>query len=127
MLIIKTKGELKNAKNYKIKQFIVTGELAQKLNKAQKISKLSKLALVLLVGTVGAGIATAPVTGGASIPVASFIATTGTAASAGVSSGVIIAALGCGGLLVVYGLYKDYNVRVKFNADGGVELEFNKK
>lgn len=126
MLIVKTKNELKEAKKNKVKQFIVIGELAEKLNKAQKISRLSRIAVAALAGTIGIGVATAPVTGGTSVGVSALVAT-GAAASAGVPTSVTLACIACGGIAIVYGLYKEYNVRVRANVNGSIELEFTRK
>ncbi|QBK25368.1 hypothetical protein [Ureibacillus thermophilus] len=126
MLIVRTKEELKRAKENKVKEFIVVGELAQKLHKAEKISKLSKTAAVALAGAVGVGVATTPVTGGGSL-VVSALTGTGVAATAGVSTGVIYAAIAVGGVLLVYALYKEYNVTVIRRLDGTIELQFNRK
>jgi hypothetical protein len=126
MLIVRTKEELKRAKENKVKEFIVVGELAQKLHKAEKISKLSKTAAVALAGAVGVGVATTPVTGGVSLGVSAFIGT-GVASTAGVSTGVIYATIAVGGVLLVYALYKEYNVTVIRRPDGTIELQFNRK
>ncbi|ADU95662.1 hypothetical protein [Geobacillus sp. Y412MC52] len=126
MLIVRTKEELKRAKENKVKEFIVVGELAQKLHKAEKISKLSKTAAVALAGAVGVGVATTPVTGGVSLGVSALIGT-GVAATAGVSTGVIYATIAVGGVLLVYALYKEYNVTVIRRPDGTIELQFNRK
>lgn len=125
-MIIKTKEELKKAKENNIKEFVVVGELAEKLNKASKVSKLSKRAAIILAGVIGAGVVTAPFTGGASLGITGA-GTAATATTTGVSSGVIYAALAAGGLLTVYALYKDYNVKLVGNKDGSIELIFNKK
>jgi len=94
MIVIETKKELKWARKKKLKEFEVIGPLAKKIKKAQKISNLSKGVAIRLAGAVGAGVVTAPLTGGASLG-ASVLA------GAGISTGVIIAAISIGGIIVV--------------------------
>lgn len=121
MLTIRTKEELKRAKENKVREFIVVGELAQKLHKAEKISKLSKTALAALVGAIGIGVIASPITGGASLRIGKKFAT---ATAAGVSTSVIYAAITVGGVALVYALYKEYNVKVIRKPDGSIELKF---
>lgn len=126
MLIVETKEELKKAKENKVKEFIVIGELAKKLDKAKKISKLSKFAVFALASSIGAGAVAAPFTGGISLG-ASLVMGAGATATVGVSSGVIIAAIATGGVVMVYALYKEYNVEIKKNKAGTMELKFKMK
>jgi hypothetical protein len=126
LLVVKTKEELKRARENEVKEFIVVGELAEKLHKAEKISRLSKIAVHALAGAIAAGAAAAPVTGGTSLGV-SALAGAGVTATAGVSTSVILAAIAVGGVAIVYALYKEYNVKVKKYPDGTFELEFERK
>ena len=61
-IIVRTREELELAKNRKIDEIIVLGELAEKLKKARKITKLSTAGLAILIGVAGIAVATAPVT-----------------------------------------------------------------
>ena len=109
MLIVNTKEQLKKAKDNKVKEFMVTGELADKLLKAQRISKLSKTAAIALAGAVGAGAIAAPFTAGTSLGVAAFAST---AAASTVGTGTIIAAVAVGGVLLAFTIFKDYSFEV---------------
>lgn len=62
MITIKTKDQLKKAKEDKVREFVVVGDLAEKLYKTRKISKLSKKAAIALSVAVGAGAIGAPFT-----------------------------------------------------------------
>jgi len=117
MLIVRTKEELKRAKKNKIGQFIVVGELAEKLKKSQNIAKLSKRAAIGLAGAVGVGVAAAPFSAGTSLG-ASAVVATGAAASAGVSASVIMASIAVGGILLAFAIFKDYNVSFKMGPNG---------
>jgi uncharacterized protein with ACT and thioredoxin-like domain len=110
MIEVRTKEELKRVKEQKVQEFVVVGELAEKLYKARKISKLSKAAILALAGAVGAGAVATPVTAGASLGVSALVV----GATTGVSATVIWAAVAAGGLLLVYALYKDYEVRIEY-------------
>ena len=104
---VNTKEELKQAMNDKYDEIIVNGELAKKLNKAKKINKLSKVTLGILIAALTAGIATAPITGGASLG-ASFITAAPIAALTGTDIAVIIAVSFIGVTLVI-AVFKDYD------------------
>lgn len=120
MLIVETKGQLKRAKDNKVKEFTVVGELAEKLYKAQKISKLSKRAVMILAGAVGVGAVAAPVTGGLSLGATALAAST-------VGSGAIIAAIAVGGVILVYTIYKDYSFEVEREKNGKIKVIFVSK
>jgi len=121
MLIVKTKEQLKHAKDTKVNEFTVVGELAEKLYKAQKISKLSKRAAMLLAGAVGAGAVAAPFTGGLSLGVTAVAATTT------VGSGAIVAAVALGGIILVYTIFKEYSFKIKVSPKGEYEIVFVSK
>ncbi|MFB5282461.1 hypothetical protein [Peribacillus sp. Hz7] len=123
MLIVKTKEQLKQAKENKVKEFTVVGDLAEKLYKAQKISKLSKKAAVALAGAVGVGAAAAPFTAGTSFGITAFATT---AAASAVGTGTIIAAISVGGVLLVYTIYQGYSFKIVKTKDG-IEIEFTSK
>lgn len=100
--IVTTREELEAAKNNGADEILVTGELADKLKKAQKISTMGKAGLATLTGILGAAAITAPMTGGLSFAVAAPAA-----AMTGVGVAAIIAASALGIALVI-ALFKDY-------------------
>lgn len=118
MLIVKTKEELKQAKDQNVAEFIVVGDLAANLYKSRGIKKLSKKKIIALSGLIGSGIAISPLTGGISLGAASLAA----ASTAGLSSGAIVAISAIGGILVAYGIHKDYNIKIISRSP--FELEF---
>jgi len=111
MIVVRTKEELKQARKKKLTEFEVRGKLAGSLVKAQKISKLSKGAAIGLAGAAGAAVAAIPVTGGTSLGATALIGSAALAGT-GVSTGVIIAAMSIGGILVAYALFKDYDLEI---------------
>ena len=126
MVRVSTKEELQKAKDNNVEKIIVTGELAESLNKAKKIKTLGKAGMVALVAAVGS-VATMPLTGGLS-----SIALAAEAApliSAGITTEVIIAIVAVGGVTIVSAIFKDYNVKITHkDAMGRVtELELTKK
>jgi len=125
MLIVQTKEELKKAQKDKVEEFMIVGELAEKVKKAKGISKLSKGKVVALSSVIAAGIATAIPTGGSSSAIA--FAAAGGATSGGLSTGVIIAIISVGGALAAYALYKDYDVSFETTPSGGLKVVCSKK
>jgi len=100
---VTTRKELEEAKNNGADEILVTGELADKLKKAQKISTMGKAGLATLTGIIGAAVITAPMTGGLSVAAVAAPA----AAMTGVGVAAIIAASALGIALVI-ALFKDY-------------------
>lgn len=105
---VTTKQELEAAKNKKVKEIIVKGDLADKLIRSRKIAKLGTASIVVISSAVAGGLALAPVTGGASLGV-SAISLGAVAASTGTSVATIIAASAIGISLVV-AVFKSYKV-----------------
>lgn len=101
-ITVSTKTELKQAKKDEVKEIIVVGKLATDLKASKKVTKLGPVALATLI----AGIATIPATGGASIVGLKFAAPL--AASSGLSVPIIIA-LASVGIILVLGIYKEYD------------------
>ncbi|SET85685.1 hypothetical protein SAMN05216389_1431 [Oceanobacillus limi] len=120
MLIVETKEQLKKAKQDKVKEFKVVGELAEKLYKARKVQKLSKASAVALAGVAGAGVVAAPFSFGTSLGVSAI-------AASSVGTGTIIAAGAAGGILLTFAIYKGYSFKVKINDKGEVEIVFTSK
>lgn len=125
MITIKTKDQLKKAKEDKVREFVVVGDLAEKLYKTRKISKLSKKAAIALSVAVGAGAITAPFTGGGSLMLVGALATSAIATIGG--SQVVLIALGIGGILALYALYKDYDINFEVGTDGKIIVVCKKK
>lgn len=48
MLVVRSKEELKKAQKDKVKEFLIVGELAEKVQKAKGISKLNKGKVIAL-------------------------------------------------------------------------------
>lgn len=122
MIVIETKEELKWAKKKKLKEFEVIGPLAEKIKKVQKISTLSKGAAIRLAAAIGAGVVAVPITGGASLGASAL--TVG--AGAEILTGVIIAAMSIGGIIIAYALFKNYNVEFSVEPDG-VKVKMKRK
>lgn len=128
MLVVKTKEELKKAQKAKVEEFMIVGDLAEKVQKAKGISKLSKGKVIALSGVIAAGAAVAIPTGGASIGVSTLSATAITAgAGAGLSASVIIAIIAIGGALAAFALYKEYDVSFEATPNGGVKVVCKKR
>lgn len=125
MITIKTKDQLKKAKEDKVREFVVVGDLAEKLYKTRKISKLSKKAAIALSVAVGAGAIGAPFTGGGSLMLVGALATSATATIGG--SQVVLIALGIGGILSLYALYKDYDMSFEVGMGGKMIVVCKKK
>lgn len=101
-IIVTTKDELKKAQEQKVENIIVSGDLADKLKKAQQITKLGATGLGILTAALGAGIVAAPVTGGLSMFAAAPVA-----ALTGLEIAAIITASALGIALII-ALFKDY-------------------
>lgn len=127
MLVVKTKAELKKAQKDKVKEFLIIGDLAEKVQKAKSISKLSKKKVILLSGVLAAGVAAAIPTGGTSLGAAGLtfaaVEAGAGAAGTGLSTGAIIAIASIGGALVANALYKDYNLEFEKNPNGGTKVK----
>lgn len=102
MTIVRTKEELKAAKENKVAEIVVVGELAQKLKKAKKIAVLGSASIAALTVALGVATVTAPVTGGLS-----YLAAAPVAALTGAEVAAIIA-VSTVGLALVLAVYKDY-------------------
>ena len=126
MLVVKTKAELKKAQKSKVKEFMIVGELAEKVQKAKGISKLSKTKVMALSGLIAAGAVAAIPTGGTSLPVAA-VSAGAVGAGAGLSTGAIIAIAAIGGALAAFALYKDYNMAFEATPSGGVKVVCTKR
>lgn len=100
---VETKSELENAKDQKVPEIIVTGELANKLKKSKNIALLSGAALATLTAALAAAAFTAPVTGGLS-----FLAAAPVAALTGAEIAAIIAVSAIG-ISLVLAIYKEYD------------------
>lgn len=114
-----TKSELEQAIQNGIKQIIVRGELAEKIQKAEGVKNLSKPVLVLLA----ASLAATPFTGGTSgvVGIAAITATTG-------MSIVAIMAVAFLGLSLIISITNGYDRKFTAKADGVGEasMELNK-
>lgn len=95
---VKTKEQLKAAKEKGEKEIIVVGDLAKQLRIAKKVTVLGPVALGVITTALAIGVPT----GGLSMAMAAPIA-----AKAGVDASVIIAVSFIGVSLVI-ALYKDY-------------------
>lgn len=134
---VSTKEDFENAVNRGVDKIILTGELAEKIIKAQKTKSIGKKVGIAGVATgvaAGiAGIALAPVTAGASIPasgaVAHAVITTGSITAA-LSTAELIATIA--GILGVAGfatsiintVAKNYDVKI---SAGNTTVECTKK
>jgi len=102
MTTVRTKEELKAAKENKVAEIVVVGELAQKLKRAKKIALLGGASIAALSVALGVATVTAPVTGGLS-----YIAAAPVAALTGAEITAIIA-VSAVGLTLVLAVFKDY-------------------
>lgn len=111
---VKTKEELKKAKEEGIDIITVKGALANSLMLSKKLTTLGKPALVALT----AAIAGVTVTGGAgSLAIAPAVA-----ATTGLPIEVIMAMIATGGVVIVLAIFKDYDVEVTHKGrEGNVE------
>ena len=100
-VIVRTKEELKEAKEKRTPEIIVEGELAKDLKKAQKIRTLGPVA----IGVLGVGIAGIPITGG----ISAGLAFSTVAATTGLSISVIIIIIALG-LAFLLAFYKNYDL-----------------
>jgi len=97
---VSTKCELEEAKNSRVDEIIVTGDLADKLHRAKKITYMSAGVIAILA----VAIAAVPVTGGLS----AVMGVAPVAAMTGLEIAAIIAAASIGlGLLMA--IYKEYD------------------
>ena len=128
-ITVDNKESLKIAKKEGYRHIIVKGKLANDLVVASKISRLSKVAVGTLAAAVTATIAAVPFTGGASAPAGFVGVVAPMAATSGISTSVIIAALSVGGLLLAYAIFKDYNIEITHKSSDGTatEVKLNKK
>lgn len=106
--VVRTKEELKKAKEDKVDRIIVKGNLVKELNAAKKITTLSAGALAALTAFIGAGVAAAPFTAGTSLAI-SAVAAAPIAVTTGLSipAIVLIAAVGVN---VMIALFKEYKI-----------------
>ncbi len=127
---VNTKEELKAAVERKEPSiFIADPDLAAKVKKIKSAKKLSKWSIgIVLAGAAvgGAGLALAPATGGATAGVggAAFSIAIGTAAAAGgmsIGVAIAIAALLILGIVVIFAIWKDYDIRIGKIGPSGVE------
>lgn len=103
MTTVATKEELKTARENKLAQIIVVGELADKLKRTKKIATLGAVALAAIVAAVGLAAVTAPETAGLS-----FVALAPVASLSGIEIATIILAASIG-LSLILAIYKDYD------------------
>ena len=117
--IVKTKQELKMAKQRGDSVIIVKGSLAKDLMEARKITKLSKRTLALLIAGIATGVSTTPITNGFSLAVLAVPLTTITGIS--VPAILLISFLGVGFILAIF---NDYSVEIDTSSN---ILKFIKK
>ena len=101
--IVKTKEELKKAKQRGDSIIIVKGQLAKDLLEARKITRLSQRALALLTAGIITGVSTAPLTNGFSLVAMSVPVTTITGLS--VPAIILASFLGVGFILAIFNEY----------------------
>ncbi len=135
--IVRTKEELKQAVENKEKEIIIDDDaLAKNIVKFKKIKKISKWSLGLFLAATGAGavgLALAPVTGGTSAIVGTL--SSGLLYSITLTSGAVIsteAILAIGtlsiiGSVVLFAIWKDYNVEIESTNPWRVKLYKNHK
>lgn len=99
MKIVKTKEEFESLVKSDIKEFIVVGELAEKLQKTQKLATMGKIS----IGLVSVALIAIPFTGGTSALAAA-------APIAGMSLTTWLAIISFGIILIAF--YKDYDVEI---------------
>lgn len=119
--IVRNKEELKKAIDRKDKEIIAEGDLAKDILKSRKIGTVSKVALASLAAAGAAAVAAAPFTAGTSIGAFAFTA----AATTGLSTGAIIAAMTIGGLLIAWAIYNEYDIEII--ADDPPKITMKKK
>ncbi|MGX1982304.1 hypothetical protein EDD69_102248 [Thermolongibacillus altinsuensis] len=112
-VVVRTKSELKDAVQAGIKNIIIQGDLAEKVNKSFKLKKVSKITL----GILTASLAATPITGGLSTVAAVPIATL-----TGLEIAIILAIAYLGTSLVL-SLIKEYKVVKVRVQTGGKEME----
>ena len=114
---VRTKEELERAKNNGVETIVVVGELAQKLKTAKVVGTFSKATVFALV----AALAAVPATGGLSM-----VALVPIAAMTGVEIAVVTAVVFIG-MSLLLSIIKEYNIRVRVNKDGELEVVLEKK
>jgi len=117
MTTVRTKDELKAAKEMGAAEIIVVGELAQKIKKAEKITLLGKASIAAITVVLGAAMIAVPFTSGSSLLVAaptaavtaSFFAVAPAAAAVLTGADITaIIAVSAVGLALVLAVLKDY-------------------
>ena len=131
MTYVKTKEELQAAVDRKDEEIIVVGELAKKIEPIVKLKNLSKTkiaAIILIVPALVAASVIVPGAGGvvSSAVIAKFVATTGVKALTGTELLILATIIGVVGLSVI-ALLRDYDVKIKANQNGELEVVFTKK
>ena len=121
-IIVRTKEELKEAKEKEYDVIIVEGDLAKDLKKAKAITKLSKTALVTLTALSITAAVAVPVTGGLSLAAAAPIA-----ASVGLTDASVIAVAITIGVVLVVGLFENYEAEFEKSPGGSLKAKFTKK
>ena len=108
LITVTTKQELEAAMNKRIKEIIVKGELADKLNRSRKIARLGTASIAVITAAVAGSAALVPATGGLSLGVGA-VGVTAAAAATGTSVATIIAASALG-ITLVLAVFKNYKV-----------------
>ncbi len=117
MKTVYTEKELQQAMKANEQRILIKGKLADKIRLRKKAKNASRVGL--LCAAIAAAVA-APLTGGASIPMAGATLTGLTAGSLTISTAEL--AIICGFALGMTSLLKGYG-KVKFNPDGSIEIE----
>ena len=120
---VKTKEELKKAKEDGVDIITVKGELANNLFVSYEVSTIAPATVGILTGLLTAATFTAPITGGLSYAAAAPVA-----GATGLSVGVIIAIVAAGGIILVLAICKEYDIEYSHkDAKGNVdELKIKK-
>ncbi len=123
-MIIRTEEELASAINNNEKHITFVGEYAEELSgKLESRKKQKKAATAGTAAAVAVAIAAAPLTGGTSLAGATGIATL-TVGSITLTATELAMILGI--VMSAYALYCNYNVKIKVNRKGEVEIEFTR-
>ena len=130
MTYVRTKEELQAAVDRKDAEIIVVGELAKKIEPIVKLKSLSKTKiaaiLVLVPGLIAASIL---VPGGGAVSagvITKFAAAKGITALTGQEILILATIIAVTGLAII-ALMRDYNVKIKANSKGELEVIFTKK
>ncbi|QRN32620.1 hypothetical protein [Pectobacterium brasiliense] len=122
---VRTKAELKKAKNEKVEIINVEGDLAKNLKKGKKLAiGLAGVSGVALAA-IGASIVAAPITGGTSLTAMSFVSAPAIAAISGYEIAAIIAASAIG-LTLIVSIFKDYE-EIDASVSNGIKLRRKRK